>query len=169
MVIPDVLRDRSLVRRLSNLGDRADDGLVDIVPRQLTDERAVDLDEIDRQRLEVVIRAVTRAEVIDRKTEAKSRELGNLLARTAHVGHGDLLGNLENDRLQRDVIGLEALLESLKQVRRLEDVAGHVERKSDIAMLCPKLSQVLQRMADDPLIDLRHEAESVRRGQKSRR
>jgi hypothetical protein len=72
----DALGDDADAERASQLDGRADDREVDVVRRELRDERAVDLELVDGQPLEVGQRRVARPVVVDRDLDPRRGELG---------------------------------------------------------------------------------------------
>ena len=76
---------------------RAHDGQVVFVRRQLADERAVDLQLVYRQSLQVRQRRVASAEVVDRDADAHQAQRGDGVQRPSRVGHQTVFGDLDHE------------------------------------------------------------------------
>ena len=68
------------------------------------DERAVDLDLPDRQRLEVGERGEAGAEVVERESQAELAELREHVADAHGIGEDHVLGDLQHERLRRQPV-----------------------------------------------------------------
>src|SRR5690606_25122303 len=66
----DSLRDRLQLQRAAERDDRAHQRWLDALVSHVVDERLVDLEDVDREALQVAERRVARPEVVDRQPHA---------------------------------------------------------------------------------------------------
>jgi hypothetical protein len=96
-VVAHELGDRGLAELAGELHDGLHHRLVGVALAQVPDEVAVDLQELERQVLEVVERAEAGPEVVQREAAADPPELGHELPGLVHVQHRGRLGDLEDE------------------------------------------------------------------------
>jgi len=83
---------------------RLHDRGVDGVGGHARDERAIDLDLADGQRLEVGERGISRSEVIERETQAELAELREDVAHADGIGEDHVLGDLQHEHLRGQTV-----------------------------------------------------------------
>src|SRR6185369_6511006 len=117
------------------------------------DERAVDLQDVDREALEVAQRRVAGPEVVDREMDAERPQLRQPADRAGGSLHEAALGDLEDEARRRQPGVLDGLLDRLDEVRLLE-LAGR-EVDADLQRRQPEtelpLAGLATRLAQDPL------------------
>src|SRR5690242_16019489 len=121
--------DGLLAGEMPDFVDRTHHLAVDGVVQDLAHERAVDLEEIDGEVLEVTERAQARAEVVEREAAAELAQRLDEAIGLREARHGGGLGDLEADLARIDA----ALLELLDDERQELVVAQALARKVDRA------------------------------------
>ncbi len=120
------------------------------VTRQALDQRAVDLDEVERQAVDQCDGMVARTETFQRKSQAV---LFQRLGEPQHFAFaflGQFLNHLEADALRLCLAGAQLQFQPVGQ-RRIEDgIARQPNKKAGWAFL----RREIQRCADDPAIDI---------------
>src|SRR5580700_10399671 len=94
----DALRERLEPERLPELDQSVGERVRLVRAREVGDERAIDLERIDRELPQVCERAVTGAEVIDRDANTERLQRLEQLHRRLGPAHQDRLGDLERER-----------------------------------------------------------------------
>ena len=94
-LVLDALGDHLQPEVVAEVDRRAHDDQVALVLQHRRDERAVDLELVDRQALEVGKRRVAGAEVVDREAHAELGEAPDDRQRALGVGHDHALGDLQ--------------------------------------------------------------------------
>ena len=98
----DALRDHQQPQRLRHGQHRRDDRVVlRPAPPDAGDERAVDLEGVDRESLEPVQRRGARPEVVEVQLDADRGELVEDRGRGVHGAHEDRLGDLQGQQVRR--------------------------------------------------------------------
>ena len=97
-LVLDELRHGRDTQTPGDLDHPANQHLVDLADRQVADEVTVDLEEVERQVLEVVEGAEAGAEVVERETAPEPAQGRGELTRLRHVGGRRCLAHLEDRR-----------------------------------------------------------------------
>ena len=95
----DALGHDRHAEQVGELDDREDDGVARAILFQVGDEALVDLDDVDREALEVGERGVAGSEVVEGERHAELLQLVEDDERPFGVLHEDALGHLEGDQL----------------------------------------------------------------------
>ncbi len=119
--------DRFLAHDVPDLVEGLDHGKIDRIPIDVSHEQAVDLEEIDRQRLQVGERGKTAAKIIERKQAALALERRHELDRTADIGNGRGFGEFEADLLRRHRPLAEPAQNKAEKIRVAQTLAGEVD------------------------------------------
>src|SRR5262245_40295612 len=131
----DALGDDLEVERAAERDDRAREVLAALDAPEALHERAVDLQDVDREPVQVGERRVAGAEVVDRDAHA---ELLELLQRRQHrlaVVHQHALGQLDHEAARVDARDAEGLLHVGADVGLRELDRGDVDADADLAAL----------------------------------
>src|SRR5439155_23512844 len=118
--ILDAFGDNLHPQRVRESSDRVDDRRGLVVVLELTDERAVDLDRVDRQVSQITDRRISGTEIVDGDLDAKFLERVQLpyCARVVVDERG--LGDFERDRRWVDLRRFERLAHALGKVGLVE-------------------------------------------------
>src|SRR4051812_39359971 len=103
----DPLRDRAQPHAPPDADHRLEQHAVLRPALDVADEVAGDLQEAERHVLEVVERGEAGAEVVERQPAAEPAQPLGEAPRLDDAGHGDVLGDLEHERVRRDVVARE--------------------------------------------------------------
>ena len=138
---------------------RLRDGLVFAAVGQGADERAVDLQRMHVETLQVRQRGMPGAEVVERGAHANAREVGEHGARGLVVLHQHRLGELDVQPLGRDAVFEQRIFHMLGQVGVAElarrEIDGHAQQRQ--ARSIPG-GELRAGGADDPGTDGQHKA-----------
>src|ERR1043165_1415148 len=127
---------------------------IDGIVQDLAHERAVDLEEVDREMLEVAERAQAGAEVVQRKTAPQLAQRLDEAVRLAEAGHGRGLGDLEADLRRVDAALLELFNDERQELVVAQALAREVYRAHrELLALIRLADQPAQRVLDEPAID----------------
>ena len=126
----------------------ADDGGGVGVGREAGDERAVDLDLVDRQPHQIEQRRVSGAEVVERKPHADLVQAVQSLGRGG--GHRDALGDLEREPARVDLEVAERAGDHLLERMVLDVARGNVERDRHVDPGVDPLAKLGERGVDHP-------------------
>jgi hypothetical protein len=96
---------------------------------QRVDERLVDLEDVDRESLEVAERRVARSEVVHRDTDAELPQLGQGLLGTPRVVHQDAFGDLEYEPMGIDAAQRQCGPDLFGQMGRDELPSREIDRQ----------------------------------------
>src|SRR5450759_2854953 len=107
------------------------------VVAELADERAVDLQRVDREGPQHVQRGVPGAEVVDVQAQAEAVQGVHDRACLGRIGHDHRLGDLDDQALGRDLVPLEGQADALDEVRLPELAVGQVDGHVDGAPVRP--------------------------------
>ena len=119
----DALRHDLEAERVGELDGRADDRAAAAVRGDVGDERAVDLELVDREVAQVGEGAVAGAVVVDRDAQAERAQRLEDLASALRVDHDHALGDLQLERVGGDPVLLEQPGDPLGE-RLVEQVRG---------------------------------------------
>src|SRR5512133_3651281 len=137
----DVLGDRLLAQTARDLDDCPDRELVGVVARQVADEVAVDLDQVEGQVLEVVEGPEPDPVVVDRDRATELRQPVGEGGGRLEVADRRRLGDLEGDRAWEGVAGVEGALDVLEHPgvgdRAAREVDVQAERQLRRAVAAP--------------------------------
>ena len=153
-VVLDVLGDRRLAEAAGDLDDRLHGELVGVAVGHVADERAVDLDQVEGDALQVVEGAEAGAVVVDRDLTA---ELGQAVGEAAGgfvVVHTRGLGDLEGAARRIGVAFVEAALDEFQHREVGDRGAGEVDVERDGLAGALALGEQLQGLGDDPAVEL---------------
>src|SRR5688572_2045261 len=159
------LRNRLLAGQVPDLVDRADHLAVDRVVQHALDEAAVDLEEIDREMLQVAERREAGAEVVERELAAELLEGLDEAARLREVRDGRCLGDLEADLAAVYATAVELLDHVRQELVVAETLARQVDRAHRESPALVGLGhQPAECAVDHPAVDRRRDAVALRRG-----
>ena len=117
----------------------------------LRDERAVDLQLIERQHGQLRERGVAGAEVIHREAHAGDAQQLHVARRGARIAHHGALGDLQDERARFDALGAQQPQDRIAQVR-IEDVGcGQVDRELKVQAHAAPGAQLAQRRRQHPV------------------
>ncbi len=145
---------------------RADDDQVTLVAQHRRDERAVDLQLVDRHLAQVGERRVAGAEVVDRQVHPELAEAADGRQRAVGIGHEHALGDLELQGIGRQRVGGQQPLDPLGKIAVEQIAHRQVDRDREIAAVAAPagalgdraLEHVAGERADQPgLLDRGHE------------
>jgi len=143
---------------------RGDRGVVHI-RRQLVNKRAVDLQPIDAEALEVVQRRISGAEVVYRYAYAHRPQLAQHQRRGVRVVYRSPFGDLELEVARVELRVTQHTINHLDEVRLLELQSGEVDVNDDRwqAVVLPRLA-LPARFPHHPLADRHDEPRVLRDG-----
>ena len=149
----DPLGHRRDAERAPDLADGLHHAAVDRVLRHICDELTVDLQEIDRQRLQVPERREAAAEVVEREAAAARAQFLHEIGRVLQVRHRRRFGDLEAEAAC-DFVAVDAAEHELEETLIVERRTRQVDRKErrGVAML----PQEFNRALHDPAVDHAH-------------
>src|SRR5437660_115108 len=153
----DALGNRRDAEGPADLDDRLDHAAIHRVVGDMTDELPVDLEEIDRQRLQIHEGRQPGAEVVQRELAAARFQLAHEVGDAGEAGHRRRLGDLEaQGGGDRGVA--HALQDELDEGLLVEGRAREIDREQRRRLLAqaPRLQQ-LDRLLHDPPVDDRHD------------
>src|SRR5205823_12299218 len=133
LIVTNNLHNNLLLKTTNQIDDRLNHQPINITVTTVAHKLAIDLQEVERQVLEVVERPEARPEVVESEAAA---ELGESLAEPpgrAHVGHGCGLGHLEDQSLRRHPGAPELRLDDLEQLRVAERTTREVDLQGERA------------------------------------
>ena len=151
--------------------DRAGDGAIGAVLRgDAVHETAVDLDDVQRQALQVGHAGIARAEVVQRQAHAEFVQRLQDPLRRAHVLHQHALGEFQRQRIGRQRVPLQAVGDPRRQ-RRLAQLAGRqVDRHAQGAQAHrPPAGQLLAGLFQHEVADVLHQARAFGQRDEDRR
>src|SRR5690242_10827059 len=144
---------------MANFVDRTHHLAIDGVVQDLAHERSVDLEEVDREVLEVAERAQAGAEVVEREaaTQLAQRLDESIGLREARDRRG--LGDLEADLARIDAALLELLDDEGQELVVAQALAREIDgTHRKLLALVGLADQPAQRSLDDPAVDRGREA-----------
>ena len=103
---------------------------------QPADEGAVDLQDVDREAMQVGKRRIAHAEIVDREPHAQRLELAEALEVDLGVVHDRALGQLDHQVAGLEARDLERVAHVGDQVRVLQMAAGDVDRDAQAVAGC---------------------------------
>ncbi|MNE71917.1 hypothetical protein D3C80_1678250 [compost metagenome] len=130
---------------MADMIDHLHHGPVDRIIEHVLDEAAVDLEEVDRQVLQVSERRHPGAKVIQRETTAQSLELVDKANGAAEVGYCAGFSDLETDQVRRNGKLAKQTLQVLKEFV----VADTAARQIDCAHGQRAFPTLIEALADD--------------------
>src|SRR6266480_3937593 len=140
---------------MSERDDRGNDGHALRVAGHGDDERAVDLERVDRQLREVRKRGIARAEVVDRDLQPQLADRGEFLRVFLYVAHDEAFGDLEIELAAFNSRFLDGEAHGLDEVPLPQLNRRHVDRDARwTPVLHAPTAGVLQCFAYRPLADL---------------
>src|SRR5690606_33877555 len=122
------LGDRLLAGEVADLVDRAHHLAVDRVVQNFFDEAAVDLQEVDREVLQITERRKARAEIVEREAAADFLERVNETIRLTVARDGRSFRDLEADARARQTALLELLDHERQELLVGEALAREIDR-----------------------------------------
>lgn len=120
--------------------DDVHDGRIVRLARAVADERAVDLEFVGRQALEVSEVRITGPEIVDGKPYPEPVEGAQLLDHVLGIVHRDALGDFKLELVSRQIRGTQDRCQARSQVRLAELTGGNVDgdpRRSASARILP--------------------------------
>src|SRR5262245_11421453 len=148
------LRERLLAGQVADLVDRAHHLAVDRVVQDALDEAAVDLQEVDREVLEVAERRKARAKVVERELAAQFLERLDEAAGLREVGDRRRLRDLEAYPVAVDAAPVELLDHVRQELVVAEALAGEVDRAHRQAPALVGFGhEPAERAVDHPTVD----------------
>src|SRR5437899_3111701 len=115
---------------MSERDDRGNDGHALRVTGHGDDERAVDLERVDRQLREVRKRGIARAEVVDRDLQPQLADRREFLHGFLYVAHDEAFGDLEIELTAFDSRFLDGAAYGLDEVPLPQLDRRHVDREA---------------------------------------
>ncbi len=94
---------------------------------QLGDERAVDLERLQRKLMQVRQRRVARAEIVERDRDAGGAKLLQRALDQRRIVEQHVLGHLDADALRRHVVRREEIEQASGEIGRMEMAAGEID------------------------------------------
>jgi hypothetical protein len=139
--------------------DGFDNGSVHGVRGDVTNESAVDLQEVDGQRLEIGERGHATAEVIEGDGRAEAPESCHQLRGAREIADGRGLGQLEADLWSWQSVLAQAATDVVRQARIADRGAGEIDHADrQPAAAGPQCRQLPACLRNDPAIHPRHQA-----------
>ena len=129
----DALGDDAQLERAGEADDCAHDGFAAVVLVESLHERAVDLEHLDREGLEVRQRRVTRAEVVDDEMRAEAAQRREDARRGRRVVHQHALGDLEPECVGFEAGIAQDGLDLTHEVRVVQLAGREVHRDVEVA------------------------------------
>jgi hypothetical protein len=147
------------------LRDRAHQGSRALVPENVTDERAIDLERRELQVLQMRQRAQAGAEIVERETTAAPAQAAHQRSRLLQVADGGVFGELERQPVTVDAAGIESGQQPAGEGGVVEGRPGQIDGDMQRLEARPRAggAHVLEHIGDDAAIDLRQQLITRRR------
>lgn len=127
-----LLGDHLEVERARELDHRRHHRLVDRVDAEIADERAVDLQIVERQVLQVAERGQAAPEIVERELAAHAVQHADEALRMLDVRDDRVLGDFERKLVRRDAGAVEHVDDELQERRIAERLSREVDRETAI-------------------------------------
>src|SRR3954469_19712271 len=157
----DALGDRLEPQAARDVDDRADDRRVVLLLAQPVDERAVDLDRVDRHALQARQGRVAGAEVVEQDADAELAQALERRARRGDVLEEDALGDLEAEAAGLEAAARERPLHLAEELGPGELAARHVDGDAEVGGVREALApggDLGGRLLEHPAAERRDEA-----------
>ena len=139
LFVLDALGDRFEAERFAEHHHGARELRALVLLGQPADERAVDLQDVDREAVQVGKRRIAHAEIVDREPHAERLELAEALQVDLGVVHDRALGQLDHQVARVEARDVERVAHVGDQVRVLQVAAGDVDRDPQAVARCDRL------------------------------
>ena len=127
----DPFGDRLQLQRFAQRDHRARERRLRVASAHIVDERLVDLEDVDREALQVSERRVAGAEIVDRETNAERLERVQPLENRRALLHEHTLGDLEHEMARIEPAVAERAPHIVHHVLALQLVSRDVDRERE--------------------------------------
>src|SRR5690606_21221043 len=166
----DLLGDHLEIQRAGELDHGGDHGLIHRVHGEVADERAVDLQIIERQVLEIAEGGQSAPEIIEGELAAHTVQHADEALRVLDVGDHRVLGDLEAQLRGRHAGAIQYVHHELKKLRIPKRLTGKIDGQAAIRwQTYAAATERRQRRLHDPAIDVRHQSIALRGAQELHR
>ena len=149
----DPLGDRDHAQRVAERDHGAHDRARLRIVRDLAQERAVDLEHVDRHVAQARQRRPSRPEVVDGELEAEPAELAQQRADPVGLPQGGGLGELHGQRIRRQVVGLQPAAQLVDEVRPVQLARRDVEADARVEPGVAPFAHLAADGVDHPVAD----------------